>query len=473
MNARARILVVDDERSMRDFLEIAFRRAGYEVLTAADADAALVAVESDDIDVVISDMQMPGKSGLDLLRLVKNTSPDTAMVMITAYASTDSAIDALKEGATDYVTKPFKIDELEVVVERALEKKLLASENRRLRSELRSQARSRTIIGTSDAMQRVYELVSQVAATKTNVLISGESGTGKELVARAIHDQSERGDQAFVAVNCGAIPENLLESELFGHAKGAFTGAGQRAARPLRRPRTAARSFSTRSASCSQALQVKLLRVLQEEDGAAASARPRPIQQVDVRRDRSHELATLEPRGGRRPLPRRPLLPAQRHAPDRVPPLRERTRRHPAAHATTSCRQLRDRASGSDVQTLTEAMPWSELVREYAWPGNVRELENVIERAVALSNGSEIGVDVLPASLSERPAAGAGPRITTAGVDLDALMAEYEGALLKEALRVGGGVKKRAAQLLGISFRSFRYRLEKLGLDDADADPID
>ncbi|HKE12513.1 MAG TPA: sigma-54 dependent transcriptional regulator, partial [Myxococcota bacterium] len=227
MSTKARILVVDDERSMQEFLEILLRREGYDVTCAGDVDSALLALESDDFDVVISDLQMPGKTGLDLLHALREASPETLALVMTAFASTETAIAAMKEGAYDYLTKPFQVDEIRLVLEKALEKKLLARENRRLRSELRSQIRQRALIGSGSAMQRVYELIGQVAETKANVLISGESGTGKELVARAIHAASDRRDRPFVALNCGAIPENLLESELFGHVKGAFTGAVQ------------------------------------------------------------------------------------------------------------------------------------------------------------------------------------------------------------------------------------------------------
>jgi two-component system response regulator PilR (NtrC family) len=267
VSEQARILVVDDEQSMREFLEIFFRREGFDVVTTGDVDSALVAVESDDFDVVISDVKMPGRTGLDLLQAVKEMSPETVVIMITAFATTETAIAAMKQGAYDYVTKPFKVDELRLVVEKALEKKLLTLENRRLRTELRTQLKRRELVGTSPAMQTVYELIGQVAGTKTNVLISGDSGTGKELVARAIHDQSERRDQPFIAVNCGAIPENLLESELFGHVKGAFTGAVQNKT-GLFEMADKGTLFLDEVGELPQALQVKLLRVIQS-DGSA------------------------------------------------------------------------------------------------------------------------------------------------------------------------------------------------------------
>ena len=224
---KARILVVDDEQSMREFLEIFLRREGYDVVTAADVDTALLHLEADEVDLAITDMQMPGKTGLDLLLAAREVSPETILIVVTAFGTTDSAIAAMKEGAYDYLTKPFKVDELRIVIEKALEKKLLSKENRRLRRELQSHSRDRNIIGHSPAMQIVYDLIAQVAETKTDVRVSGGVGTGKELVALTIHEKSDPFDQPFVTINCGAIPENLLESELFGHVKGAFPGAVQ------------------------------------------------------------------------------------------------------------------------------------------------------------------------------------------------------------------------------------------------------
>ncbi|HXK21036.1 MAG TPA: sigma-54 dependent transcriptional regulator, partial [Myxococcota bacterium] len=258
----ARVLVVDDERSMREFLEIFLRSEGHSVRTADGLAAARAELSADDFDVVITDVQMPGGTGLDLLRMVQSESAETVVIVMTAFASTETAIEAMKAGAYDYVTKPFKVDEMRVVVEKALEKKLLSSENRRLRREL-SQGRDRQIVGSSPSMRRVLDFVAQVADTRANVLISGESGTGKEVVARGIHRASERREAPFVALNCGAIPENLLESELFGHVKGAFTGAVQNKA-GLFEVAQAGTVFLDEIADLGLQLQVKLLRVIQE-----------------------------------------------------------------------------------------------------------------------------------------------------------------------------------------------------------------
>jgi two-component system response regulator PilR (NtrC family) len=457
MNKRAHILLVDDERSMREFLEIFFRREGYDVTTAESVDTALLVLENDAIDAVITDMQMPERSGLDLLHAGQEIAPDTPMIVITAFASTDSAIEAMKQGAYDYITKPFKVDEIRIVVEKALEKKDLSLENRRLKSELRTQVRHRSIIGTSEPMQRIFDLIAQIAGTKTNVLIAGESGTGKELVARAIHDQSDRSAAPFIALNCGAIPENLLESELFGHVKGAFTGAIQNK-EGLFAAAEHGTLFLDEIGELPQALQVKLLRVLQEKtirrvggtsdqhvDVRILSATNRKLEEEVAagrfREDLYYRLHVIEI-----------ALPALRERSDDIPLLVQH-------FLSKFCEDL-----GKEIECVSDAM--MDKLIAYAFPGNVRELENIIERAVALSRGTQIEVDALPPTVLAVASVTDGPSIPPEGVNLENLVDEYERTLLDEALRTSGGVKKRAAKLLGISFRSFRYRLEKLGLDD-------
>jgi two-component system response regulator PilR (NtrC family) len=458
---RARILVVDDERSMQEFLEIFFRSEGYEICTAGDVESALMHVEGGDFDVVITDIQMPGGSGLDLLRSVQTAASETVVIVMTAFASTETAIDAMKAGAYDYITKPFKVDEIRVVVEKALEKKLLSAENRRLRSELRHKARDRSIIGSSPAIQRVFDLVALVADTKANVLISGESGTGKEMVARAIHDAGERRDRPFVAMNCGAIPENLLESELFGHVKGAFTGAVQNK-EGLFEVAEGGTLFLDEIGDLTLPLQVKLLRVIQERvfrrvggtsdnrfDARIVTATNRRLEDEVAagrfRDDLYYRLNVIE-------IP--------------LPPLRERRDDVPLLVAHFVDKYTAEIGKAVDGVS-DEAMA---RMLAYEFPGNVRELENVIERAVALTRSGTIDVDVLPPTLLGHQESTAPARIPAEGVSLDELMNDYERSLLLEALRLAGGVKKRAAGRLGISFRSFRYRLEKLGLDGSRED---
>jgi two-component system response regulator PilR (NtrC family) len=456
VTSSARILVVDDERSMREFLEILFRREGYDVVTVGDVDGALAAVESDDYDIVITDIQMPGRSGLELLHAVREVAPETAVIMITAFATTETAIEAMKEGAYDYITKPFKVDEIRVVVEKALEKKLLATENRRLRSELRTQRRYRSLIGNSAAMQRIYELIGQVAETRTSVLISGGSGTGKELVARAIHESSDRQDKPFVAVNCGAIPENLLESELFGHVKGAFTGAMQNKS-GLFETADGGTLFLDEVGELPVSLQVKLLRAIQEKR----------IRRVGGTSDRGVDVRILSATNrcleddiasGRF---REDLYYRLNVIQIALPPLRDRMDDLPLL--VQYFLEKYSAELGKPVNEISdEALA---VLQGYHYPGNVRELENAIERAVALARGPRIECESLPSTLVRPPEASAPSRIPPEGVELEALVSDYERGLIREALMRTGGVKKHAAHLLGVSFRSLRYRLEKLGLD--------
>jgi len=456
MNESAHILIVDDERSMQEFLEIFFRREGHLVSVASGASEARERLDADEIDVVISDMQMPDGSGLDVLRSVQELCPEVPVVMITAFATTDSAIAAMKDGAYDYVTKPFKVDELGVVVAKALEKKRLTKENKRLRTELRSRAKNRSMIGSSEPMQRVFEMVGQVADTKTNVLVSGESGTGKELVARMIHEQSERGDAPIVAVNCGAIPANLLESELFGHVRGAFTGAVSNK-EGLFEAAEGGTLFLDEIGELSSALQVKLLRAIQEKTirrvGGTSDRR------VDVRIvSATNRLLEEEVAAGRF---REDLYYRLNVIQISLPPLRDRPEDIPLL-----VQRFIERYSeelGKEPAPIDPAV--MDILMAYAYPGNVRELENVIERAVALSRASSIGIDVLPPTLLRPTEVEVDARIPDGGVDLDALLADYERSLIGEALRMCGGVKKHAAKLLGLSFRSLRYRLDKLGMD--------
>jgi two-component system response regulator PilR (NtrC family) len=457
MSARARILVVDDERSMQEFLELLFREEGYEVVTAGDVESALLHIEADEFDLVVTDIQLPDGSGLDVLGAVQAGAPESVVIMITAYASTETAIAAMKRGAYDYITKPFKVDEIRIVVKKALEKKLLSRENARLRSELRSQKRERSIVGNSRAMQHIFELIHQVAETKANVLISGESGTGKEMVARGIHDGGGRREKPFVAVNCAAIPENLLESELFGHVKGAFTGAVQNKA-GLFETADSGTLFLDEVAELTLPLQVKLLRAIQEKTirrvGGTSDRR------IDVR------IVAATNRGLQREVAegrfREDLFYRLNVIEIPLPPLRER---HDDIPLLVS--HFIDKYGaeiGKEVAGIDDAA--MQRIIEYPFPGNVRELENVIERAVALSRDTVIRVDSLPPSLLNPALPGAQPRISPDGVDLDAMLADFERGLLLEALDgPAGGIKKRAAQLLGISFRSLRYRLEKLGID--------
>ncbi|TDJ13181.1 MAG: sigma-54-dependent Fis family transcriptional regulator [Deltaproteobacteria bacterium] len=461
MSSTARILVVDDERSMQEFLEIFFRSEGYEVVTAGDVQSALLHLEGNDFDVMISDIQMPDGTGIDLLEAVREGSPETVVVMITAFASTETAIAAMKLGAYDYITKPFKVDEIRVVVEKALEKKLLASENKRLKSELRHQVRDRSIVGNSSAMQPIFEMISRLADTKANVLITGESGTGKELVARGIHDGGDRAGKAFIVINCAAIPENLLESELFGHVKGAFTGAIQNR-EGLFKAADGGTLFLDEVGDLPALLQVKLLRVIQEKTFRPVGSTTDYKSDVRILAATNHNLPE-EVMAGRF---REDLFYRLNVIEICMPPLRDR--RDDIELLVGHFIEKYSTGLGGKVLACSEdAM---QKLLQYRFPGNIRELENVVERAVALCRTELIEVENLPPALLNPAAPAQNMRIPPDGIDLHKLVEEYERSLILEALIPAHGVKKKAAQLLGVSFRSLRYRLEKLGIDEAAVD---
>jgi two-component system response regulator PilR (NtrC family) len=454
--------VVDDESSMREFLAICLGREGHEVVTASGGAEAIAKLGGDAFDLVITDLTMPGVGGMDVLRHAQSLAEPPLVLMITAFATSETAIQALKLGAWDYLTKPFKLDEILVVVARALERARLANENRRLREALRGVGHLDRMIGRSAAMQKVFELVRKVAPTRTNVLVRGESGTGKELVARALHNLSERARGPFVAVNCGAIPENLMESELFGHTKGAFTGASS-ARDGVFVAAQGGTLFLDEIGELSLPMQVKLLRALQER-------RVRPVggekeTEIDCRvvaatnRDLEAAIAAGEFRNDLyfRLDVVQVVLPPLRHRPEDIPLLVERFF------------ERLDREHGRNLRGISPAA--MERFLHYDYPGNVRELENLVERAVALETGDMLSADHLPVPSTRTRAASLEPdaaELADEGrVDLDQAVADLERRLIGAALRKTGGVRKEAAKLLGISFRSLRYRLEKLGIEVA------
>ena len=444
---------------MQEFLSILLQRDGHEVASCGSADEALVALESDDWDLVISDVRMPGMSGLELLDQVCKFAPETTVILITAHGTTESAVEAMKHGAYDYLTKPCSVDEIRLVVGKALEKRDLAHENQRLRLQLRDQSAIPTIVGKTARMQEIFGLVRQVAPTRANILITGESGTGKELIARAIHNLSDRRERPFVAVNCGAIPENLLESELFGHVKGSFTGASSNKPGLFEVANTGT-IFLDEIGDMDLLLQVKVLRAIQQRAFQRVGGTSEV--HVDVRIVCStNRRLEQEVREGRF---REDLFYRLNVIEISLPPLRERVDDLPQL-----IHHFMEKFSselGKDVREFEpEVLP---ALEAYAFPGNVRELENIVERAVTLARTPRITLECLPASVRRPAESGPEKRIPENGVALDALLATYETSLIQEALRRSGGVKKRAAALLGVTFRSLRYRLEKLHLDDGE-----
>jgi two-component system, NtrC family, response regulator PilR len=456
VTARPRTLVVDDEQSMREFLSICLRRAGHDVVVAPSAEDASRELGTGPFDLVITDLKLPGKSGLDVLDEVKTRSPETPVIVITAYATPETAIAAMKRGAYDYLNKPFKVDEIGLVIGRALEKRQLVRDNALLREQIAERHGLDRLLGRSPVMQRVFDLCRKVAPTRANVLVLGDSGTGKELVARAIHHLSPRAKAPLVAVNCAAIPEPLLESELFGHVKGAFTGAV--ADKPgLFETAEGGTLFLDEIGELPALLQVKLLRALQERTvKPVGSVHER---EIDVRviaasnRDLEEEVA--------RGRFRQDLFYRLNVVPIRLPPLRDRRVDIPllAEHF------LRRFAAelGRPAPVIAPAAMAALCARD--WPGNVRELENVIERAITLETRDRIELDSLDCL---KPGGGGTDAMLVFprdGFDLDLALGSVERGLIEKALAHAGGARKEAARLLGVTLRSLRYRLVKLGIE--------
>ncbi len=453
-----KLLIVDDEKSMREFLAIVLRKEGYYVSTAADGETALHLIEHDIFDLVMSDMKMPGLDGLALLKAIKQISPRTIVLMITAFASTESAVDAMRAGAYDYLTKPFQIDEVKLLLRKALDHRALEEENRRLKEQFHQLEGFEQIIGQSAIMRRVLELIQKVADSNSNILIFGESGTGKELVARALHLHSKRCEKPFVTINCSALPESLLESELFGHMKGAFTGAISNK-EGLFEVADEGTIFLDEIGDTSPAIQVKLLRVLQEKEfrriGDTKDIR------VDVRviaaTNKDLERAIADGSFREDLYYRLDVIPIH------LPPLRDR--RDDIPMLVEHFVKKFGRTAATPVTGLAPGA--LQLLTNHEWRGNVRELEHLIERAVALSTGPLLTTELLseclqrPDSSSSRSDPG---ELPPEGIDLEGLVGRIERDLLLKALERSGGVKKGAAQLLGLNFRSFRYRLEKYGI---------
>ena len=456
------ILIVDDERSMREFLGIYLRREGYRIEAASGGNEAIASIKARAFDVIITDLRMPGIDGLTILAEAKRMRPDTEVIVVTAFSTTETAIAAMKAGAHDYLTKPFKIDEVGLVVDRAMEKRRLSRENVALRDEIKGRYKLDRLLGKSPAMQRVFDILRKVASTRTSVLLIGESGTGKELAAHALHELSPRTDQPFVAINCGAIPETLLESELFGHVRGSFTGANMDK-QGLFEAANNGTLLLDEIADLPLAMQVKLLRVLQER-------KVKPVggvseREVDVRivaaTNRDLE-AEVEKSTFRQDLYYR-LNVIQL----RLPPLRERREDLPLL-VDHFIRKFSAEHGRNVVGALPEVMSALML---YHFPGNVRELENMIERAVTLSSTDWLNVDAFPnlAGLQgAQPSPSALGHLPEGGLDLERHLEEYERSILIKVLERTGGNRTEAARLLGVSFRSMRYRLSKLGITGID-----
>ncbi|MEE9615221.1 MAG: sigma-54 dependent transcriptional regulator [Thermodesulfobacteriota bacterium] len=449
------VLVVDDEKNYLLVLGTLLSEEGYNVVTCGDPRKAVKIAEEEQPQLVITDLKMPGLTGIELLKKVKGKRPDLPVIIMTAFGAVETAVEAMRHGAYHYILKPFQNEELKLVVKRAIEMNALAVEKGLLTEELSTRLGFEGFVFKSEAMREITNLIEQVATTRTTVLIQGESGTGKELVARTLHRRSPRSGRPFIAVNCGALTETLLESELFGHEKGAFTGADARR-KGLFEVADTGTLFLDEISNTSPALQVKLLRVLQEQVFERVGG-TRPIR-VDVRivAASNQDLAALIKEGRFR----EDLFYRLNVFEIKIPPLRERTEDilPLAEHFLKTLSMEMGKHIGSFSDAAVEAL------KRYHWPGNVREVRNVIERAVVVSGGMEISAADLTLDPPTPSQAAGGRTAVDLSVPLPELVDGYEKGLISEALKRSGGVQARAARLLGISPATLQYKLNKYGL---------
>jgi two-component system response regulator PilR (NtrC family) len=456
MLKRAKILIVDDERSLRELLEIFLKKEGFDVTSASSGLESLAKVKTSDFDLIISDIKMGEMSGIDLLRELRTSGFNGQVILLTAFASAETAIQALKMGAFDYILKTENfMEELRLVVHKALENRRLREENTYLKREFKKVHGMGNLIGKSKKMQELFQMIEVVSATNSTVLITGESGTGKELVAKAIHLNSPRAEEAFVSVNCGAFTETLLESELFGYVRGAFTGAATNK-KGLFEVADKGTIFLDEVGDTSLAMQVKLLRVLQERtlrrvggteeipvDVRIISATNRDLSEMvaenQFREDLFYRISVI-------PME----LPPLRHRRDDIPLLAD----HFLARLNASMAKKIDRISDDALKKL----------ESYEWPGNVRELENALERAFILETSNELSDQHLPESVATNPRMRLMTNFPDEGFDLEIYVESLQKGFLEEALRRTNGVQVKAAELLHMSYRSFRHYMQKYNI---------
>ncbi len=453
---REKILIVEDEKSMNEVLRILLESEGFDVTSAFDGSEGIECLEKDIYDLVITDIRMPGVDGFEVLKKAKELSPDTVVIMITAFGTNESVLEAMKLGAYDYIHKPFQVDEIRIIVNKALEKRRMKKEIELLREEIKTNYRLENIIGKSEKMQNLLSSLPKIAQSDANVLITGESGSGKELVAKALHNLSSRADKKFVAINCATFPEGLLESELFGYMRGAFTGAVQNK-EGLLELADGGTLFLDEIGEMPIALQAKLLRVI--ETGTFRRLGGLKDITVDIRvvaaTNRNLKEAIKEG------LFREDLYYRLNVIPIHIPPLRERKEDIPLL-----IDYFLKKTGAPSIKFSPEAM---RLMLAYEWKGNVRELENVIERIVLLSEREYILPEDLPVEIQDASHMGGQiPELTDIGIDLDKVLENIEVSYLKKALELTGGVKTEAAKLLNLTFRSFRHRLYKYGIGSDD-----
>lgn len=451
------ILIIDDEKSLLDLLSVVFKKEGYGVRTALSASQAYEIFDKEDLDLIVTDIKMPETDGMDVLRYLREKHPDVPVVMITAYGSVNQAVEALKIGALDYVVKPFDVEELKIIVSRGLAERRLKQENLLLKRDLRERYSFENMIGKSRAMQEIYILIEKVASTDSTVLITGESGTGKEMAARAIHFQSDRRDHQFVCINCAALPENLLESELFGHTKGSFTGAVADKKGMLE---VAQRGtlFLDEVGEMSPWTQVKLLRALQERKVRRVGGTEEISVDVRIIAATNQDLKKRIQEGKFR----EELFYRLNVISFDMPPLRRRTEDIPLL-VTHFLQKYCDRLGKKPKRFTPEVIG---LLEAYAWPGNIRELENVIERIVAIEDRETVTVNCLPKEvISPQKAKHETPYFFEPGFNLTFYLDDVAKNYVSQALMATAGSIQKAAPLLGISYRTMRYLIGKYNLN--------
>ncbi|HYE66304.1 MAG TPA: sigma-54 dependent transcriptional regulator [Pyrinomonadaceae bacterium] len=450
------LLIVDDEQGIRQLLTLVFKREGHHVRAAENGQQAMAMLREEPADLIISDVKMPDMGGIELLRASRELLPDVALVLMTAFATVDTAREAFKLGADDFIQKPFDVDELKLIVAKALEKLDLVKENRAFRRAQHDRGKLGNIIGRSERMRAVYQMIETVAEVQSTVLVTGESGTGKELVARAIHNLSPRAEKPFVSINCGAFTETLLESELFGYVKGSFTGATSNR-KGLFEAANKGTIFLDEIGEMSPSMQVKLLRVLQERKVRPVGAHEETEVDTRVIAATNRDLSAMVKEGSFREdlFYRISVIPIE------LPPLRERI--EDIAELAEHFIQKFCAQTGRAL-SISEKALW--LLETYSWPGNVRELENTIERAVALERTNVIQPERLPEHITARRRRYDMPEegIPEGGINLVAHLEQLEKSYILEALRRTEGNQTRAAELLHLSVRSLRHLLDKHGI---------
>ncbi len=461
MKPTSQILVIDDEAHNHQALTLLLSHSGYQVQSATTGEEALEIMQKTPFEIIITDLFLPGVSGIDILKRVKEDSPYTSVILITGNASAETAVEAMKEGAFDYITKPFNFEKLKVIVAKAVEKSRLVAENLYLRQQLRGKYKFDNIIGNSLPMQQVFSRMERIVNTDSTILILGESGTGKELVAKAIHYNSPRKDNPFIAINCGAIPAELLESELFGHTRGSFTGAV--ADKPGKfEAANNGTIFLDEIGTMPMHLQMKLLRVLQEQEVERVGSTRKIKLNVRVISATNANLESEVKAGNFR----EDLYYRLNVIPVVLPPLRER-REDIALLARSFLQKFCSEMDRSLMSISPEAMT---ALEAYGWPGNVRELENLMERTVALTDGEVIHPPDLPpyiageeSQVDKNPAMP--PKVTEGGIDMPLMIGHIERQMIQEALALGKGVKARAAALLGINRTTLVEKIKRLGIE--------